>query len=281
MSGTPAPHPGGYDFPPLHAAWLMARSARDAAAAWTLPCPPEDVPELADHLQRAFRSLSHALLSLTCCIDCAPPAERDPHSFEVSRHVYRAHVVIARAGAGLLRDLPVRREPRTGSAEAEAGHELARRISSACLSMGKPSPTTPAVRTATIEAFLHATGNLSTAAGMLAAQLPSPGARRFTAAQARLAEADEHLASALERSRDRPGQSGRLTLSQRARERDPLKRHPRRGPGTGDHPARGAMASFPASPAGLAGKPAGEPGTSAAPWPRLKQRFTRWSRSTP
>ncbi len=281
MSGTPAPHPGGYDFPPLHAAWLMARSARDAAAAWTLPCPPEDVPELADHLQWAFRSLSHALLSLACCIDCTPPADRDPHSFEVSQHIYRAHLVIDRAGAGLLRGLSLHREPRTGSAAAEAGDELARRISCAYLSMGKPSSTTPAVRTATIEALLHATGNLSAATGRLAAQLPSPAARRFTAAQARLTEADEHLGSALERSGARPGQSARLTLAQRARDRYPLNRHRRRNPDTGDHPARLAMASFPASAAGLAGQPAREPGTSLAPWPRLKQRLTRSTRSTP
>ncbi len=281
MSGTPAPHAGGYDFPPLHAAWLMACSAGDAAGAWTLPCSPEDVPELADHLQWAFRSLSHALLSLTCCIDCTPPAEHDPHSFEVSQHVYRAHLVIDRAGAGLLRDLPLRRGPRTGSAAAVAGHELARRISSAYLSMGKPSSTTPAVRTAAIEAFLHAAGSLSAATGMLAAQLPSPAARRFTAAQARLTEADEHLGSALERSGARPGQSARLTLAQRARDRYPLNRHPRHDPDTGDHPARLAMASFPASAAGLAGQPAGDSGTSPAPWPRLRHRFTRSSRSTP
>ena len=199
----------------------------------------------------------------------------------MSQHVYRAHLVIDRAGAGLLRDLPLRRGPRTGSAAAEAGHELARRLSGAYLSMGKPSSITPAVRTATIEAFLHATGNLSAATSMLAAQLPSPGARRFTAAQARLTEADEHLGRALERSGARPGQSGGLTLAQRARDRYPLNRHSRRDPDTGDHPARLAMASFPASPSGLARQPAGDCGTNPAPWPRLKQRLTRSSRSTP
>ena len=163
----------GHDFPPLNAAWLMACAARDAAAAWTQPGPPEDVPDLADHLQHAFRSLSHALLSLTCCIDCTPPHEREPHSFEVSQHVYRASMVIDQAGAVLLRDLPLRPGPRTSSAAAEAGYELARRISSAYLSIGKPSSTTPAVRTATIEAFRHATGDLSVVAGTLAAQLPA------------------------------------------------------------------------------------------------------------
>ena len=266
----------GHDFPPLNAAWLMACAARDAAAAWTQPGPPEDVPDLADHLQHAFRSLSHALLSLTCCIDCTPPHEREPHSFEVSQHVYRASMVIDQAGAVLLRDLPLRPGPRTSSAAAEAGYELARRISSAYLSIGKPSSTTPAVRTATIEAFRHATGDLSAAAGTLAAQLPDPGARRFTTAQARLTEADEHLASALERSGTRPGQPGRRTLAQRARDRYALNRHPR--PGPGDHPARLAVSSFPASPAG---EPTEDSAASPAPLPRLPQRLTRSSRSTP
>ena len=95
----------GDDFPPLHAAWLIARSARDAAAAWDRPARPEDVPELADHLHSALRSLSGALLSLTCCIDSTPPQE--PHSFEVSQHVYRASMVTGNAGAGLLRDQPL------------------------------------------------------------------------------------------------------------------------------------------------------------------------------
>ena len=281
MSGTAAPHAGGYDFPPLHAAWLMARSARDAAAAWTLPCPPEDVPELADHLQSAFRSLSHALLSLACCIDCTPPQERDPHSFEVSQHVYRAPMVIDQAGAGLLRDLPLHREPRTGSAAAETGYELARRISCAYLSMGnavqyharrqdRGDRGVPARHSQPRRRYRHA--------GIAVAE---PAARRFTAAQARLAEADEHLLSALERSAARPEQSGRLTLAQRARDRYPLNHHPRRRPDTGDHPARLAMASFPASPAGLAGQPTGEPAASPAPWPRLKHRLTRSPRSTP
>ena len=281
MNGTPAPHADGHDFAPLHAAWLMVCAARDAAAAWTQPGPPEDVLDLADHLHWAFRSLSHALLSLACCIDRTPPHERDPHSFEVSQHVYRASMVIDQAGAGLLQDLPLRSGPSTASAAAEAGYELARRISSAYLSIGKPSSTTPAVRTATIEAFRHATGNLSAAAGTLAAQLPSPGARRFTAAQARLTEADEHLASALERSGARPGQSGRLTLAQRARDRYALNLHSRRRPDTGDHPARLASSSFPASPAGLAGQPARDSAASPAPWSRLPQRLTRSSRSTP
>jgi hypothetical protein len=122
MRSDPALDAGEDDFPPLHAAWLMARSARDAAAAWTLPCPPEDAPELADHLQWAFRSLSCALLSLACCIDCTPPEERDPHSFEVSQHVYRASMVTGNAGAGLLRDQPLRGTARTGSAAAETGY---------------------------------------------------------------------------------------------------------------------------------------------------------------
>ena len=133
--------------------------------------------------------------------------------------------------------------------------------------MGEPSSTTPAVRTAAIEAFLHATGNLSAATGRLAAQLPSPAARRFTAAQARLTEADEHLGSALERSGARPGQSARLTLAQQARERYPLNRHRRRNPDAGDHPALLAMASFPASAAGLAGQPAGSPARARRPGP--------------
>ena len=266
----------GHDFPPLNAAWLMACAARDAAAAWTQPGPPEDVPDLADHLQHAFRSLSHALLSLTCCIDCTPPHEREPHSFEVSQHVYRASMVIDQAGAVLLRDLPLRPGPRTSSAAAEAGYELARRISSAYLSIGKPSSTTPAVRTATIEAFRHATGDLSAAAGTLAAQLPDPGARRFTTAQARLTEADEHLASALERSGTRPGQPGRRTLAQRARDRYALNRHPRPGPAITP-----PGSPFPAFPPPRPGQPTEDSAASPAPLPRLPQRLTRSSRSTP
>ena len=173
---------GEDDFPPLHAAWLIARSARDAAAAWDRPARPEDVPELADHLHSALRSLSGALLSLTCCIDSTPPQE--PHSFEVSQHVYRASMVTGNAGAGLLRDQPLRGTARTGSAAAETGYELARRTSAAYLSMGPPSSATLAARTAAIEAFLHATVNLGAAASTLASQVPSPHGHRFTAAQA-------------------------------------------------------------------------------------------------
>ena len=279
MRSDPALDAGEDDFPPLHAAWLIARSARDAAAAWDRPARPEDVPELADHLHSALRSLSGALLSLTCCIDSTPPQE--PHSFEVSQHVYRASMVTGNAGAGLLRDLPLRGTARTGSAAAETGYELARRTSAAYLSMGPPSSATLAARTAAIEAFLHATVNLGAAASTLASQVPSPHGHRFTAAQASLAEAGEHLLSALERSAARPEPSGRLTLAQRVRERSPLKHHPHRRPDTGDHPARLAMASFPASPAGLAGQPPVESATSPAPRPRLKHRLTRSPGSTP
>ena len=80
MRTDTALHAGEDDFPPLNAAWLMACAARDAAAAWTQPGPPEDVPDLADHLQHAFRSLSHALLSLTCCIDSTPSRRSRIHS---------------------------------------------------------------------------------------------------------------------------------------------------------------------------------------------------------
>ena len=281
MSGDLALDAGEEDFPPLHVAWLMARSARDAAAAWDWPARPEDVPELADHLHSALRSLSGALLSLTCCIDSTPPQEQEPHSFEVSQHVYRASMVTGNAGAGLLRDLPLRGTARTGSGAAETGYELARRTSAAYLSMGPPSSATLAARTAAIEAFLHATGNLGVAAGILALQVPIPHGRRFTAVQARLAEAGEHLLSALERSAARPEPSGRLTLAQRVRDRYPLKHHPHRRPDTGDHPARLAMASFPASPAGLTGQPPGESAASPAPRPRLKHRLTRSAGRTP
>ncbi len=279
MRTDTALHAGEDDFPPLHAAWLIARSARDAAAAWDRPARPEDVPELADHLHSALRSLSGALLSLTCCIDSTPPQE--PHSFEVSQHVYRASMVTGNAGAGVLRDQPLRGTARTGSAAAETGYELARRTSAAYLSMGPPSSATLAARTAAIEAFLHATVNLGAAAGTLASQVPSPHGHRFTAAQARLAEAGEHLLSALERSAARPEPSGRLTLAQRVRDRYPLKHHPHRRPDTGDHPARLAMASFPASPAGLAGQPPAESAASPAPRPQLKHRLTRSPGSTP
>jgi hypothetical protein len=275
MRTDTALHAGEDDFPPLHAAWLIARSARDAAAAWDRPARPEDVPELADHLHSALRSLSGALLSLTCCIDSTPPQEQEPHSFEVSRHVYRASIVTGNAGTGLLRDLPLRGTARTGSAAAETGYELARRTSAAYLSMGPPSSATLAARTAAIEAFLHATVNLGADASTLASQVPSPHGHRFTAAQARLAEAGEHLLRALERSAARPEPSGRLTLAQRVRDRYPLKRHPHRGPDTGDHPARLAMAGFPASPAGLAGQPPGESATSPAPRPRLTRSAGR------
>ena len=107
-------------------------------------------------------------------------------------------------------------------------------------------------------------------AATLASQVPSPHGHRFTAAQARLAEAGEHLLSALERSAARPEPSGRLTLAQRVRDRYPLKHHPHRRPDTGDHPARLAMASFPASPAGLAGQPPVESAASPAPRPRAE-----------
>jgi hypothetical protein len=244
MRSDPVLHAGEDDFPPLHAAWLIARSARDAAAAWDRPARPEDVPELADHLHSALRSLSGALLSLTCCIDSTPPQEQELHSFEVSQHVYRASVVTVNAGAGLLRDLPLRGTARTGSAAAETGYELARRTSAAYLSMGPPSSATLAARTAAIEAFLHATGNLGAAASTLASQVPSPHGHRLIAAQASLVKAGEHLLSALERSAARPEPSGRLTLAQRVRDRYPPKRHPHRGPDTSDHPARLAMAGF-------------------------------------
>ena len=89
--------------------------------------------------------------------------------------------------------------------------------------MGPPSSATLAARTAAIEAFLHATVNLGAAASTLASQVPSPHGHRFTAAQARLAEAGEHLLSALERSAARPEPSGRLTLAQRVRDRYPLE----------------------------------------------------------
>jgi hypothetical protein len=262
---------GEQDFPPLHAAWLIARSARDAAAAWDQPAPPEDLPGLADHLHWAFQSLSSALLSLTCCIDKTPPDEPEPHSSEVSRHVYSAYLVTEKAGAGLLRDLPLHRGARAGSAAAEAGYEMARRISAAALSMGRPSRAAVAARNDAIEAFLHAAGNLSTAIGTLASHLPGPDARRFTTAQARLAEAREHLLGALALSAARTRPAGRLALAaRRVRDRNPLTRHAHRTPGTRDHPARLAMTGFPAPPAAPPGTAAGESATtSPAAGPRL------------
>jgi hypothetical protein len=259
------------DFPPLHAAWLIARSARDAAAAWDQAAPPEDLPGLAGHLHWAFQSLSSALLSLTCCIDETPPDEREPASSEVSRHVYSAYLVTEKAGAGLLRDLPLHRGTRAGSAAAEAGYDMARRISAAALSMGRPSRATVAARNDAIGAFLHAAGNLSAAIGTLASRLPSPDALRFTAAQVRLAEARVHLHSALTLSAARPRPAGRLTLAaQRVRDLNPLTRHAHRTAGTRDHPARLAMTGFPAPPAALPGTAAGESATtSPAAGPRL------------
>ena len=113
----------------------------------------------------------------------------------MSQHVYRASMVTGNAGAGVLRDQPLRGTARTGSAAAETGYELARRTSAAYLSMGPPSSATLAARTAAIEAFLHATVNLGAATSTLASQVPSPHGHRFTAAQARLAEAGEHFSA--------------------------------------------------------------------------------------
>ena len=244
------------------------------------PARPEDVPDLADHLQHAFRSLSHALPSLTCCIDCTPPHEREPHSFEVSQHVYRASMVTGNAGAGLLRDQPLRGTARTGSAAAETGYELARRTSAAYLSMGPPSSATLAARTAAIEAFLHATVNPSVAVATLAAQLPARWQRSCRtpahAGSPRRKPASPKLMSIWPARWNAPvsargSQAGAPSHSERATAigAEPPSSSP--GPPAITPAPALAVSSFPASPAG---EPTEDSAASPAPLPRLPQRLT-------